>query len=127
LIYMLDTNTSSFIIKGLIPKERLAGKKILISSIVAAELYYGAYKKGSLRLMEVVEVFLRTFEVVPFDLAAAKEYGKLRAKLEKRGEVIGAYDLQIAAHALAIGAVLVNDNEREFRRIEGLKVQNWRK
>jgi len=125
LIYMLDTNTSSFIIKGLIPKERLAGKKILISSIVAAKLYYGAYKKGSLRLMEVVEVFLRTFEVVPFDLAAAKEYGKLRAKLEKKGEVIGAYDLQIAAHALALGAVLVSD--KEFRRIEGLKVQNWRR
>jgi tRNA(fMet)-specific endonuclease VapC len=122
---MLDTNTSLFIIKGLIPKERLAGKKILISSIVAAELYYGAYKKGSLRLMEVVEVFLRTFEVIPFDLAAAKKYGKLRAKLEKKGEVIGAYDLQIAAHALALGAVLVSD--KEFRRIEGLKVQNWRK
>ena len=60
-----------------------------------------------------------------FDLRAAEEYGLIRAELEKEGAVIEAYDLQIAAHARSISAILVTNNEKEFLRVKGLKVENW--
>jgi len=130
---MLDTNICSYIIRERPPevKEKLKEvekfHQVAISSIVASELLYGAYKKGSQRLVEAVEYFIGCFEVYPFDLEAAREYGLIRAELEKRGEPIGAYDLQIAAHARALSAVLVTSNEKEFKKVEGLKVENWLK
>ena len=133
MIYMLDTNICSYIIRERPPevKEKLKEvekfHQVAISSIVASELLYGAYKKGSQRLVEAVEYFIGCFEVCPFDLEAAREYGLIRAELEKRGEPIGAYDLQIAAHARALSAVLVTSNEKEFKKVEGLKVENWLK
>ncbi len=130
-IYMLDTNICSFIIreKPLTVKEKLKmvsiDNKIILSSIVASELLYGAYKKESPRLISIVKTFIDFFEVLPFDLNAAEEYGKLRAYLEKKGNIIGAYDLQIAAHALSLNAILVTNNTKEFSRIEGLKIEDW--
>ncbi len=132
MIYMLDTNICSFIIreKPLTVKEKLKavdtdGNKIVLSSIVASELLYGAYKKGSPKLINTVKTFIDFFEVLPFDLSAAEEYGKIRSFLEKKGIVIGAYDLQIAAHAKSINAALVTNNLKEFSRIEGLKIEDW--
>ena len=124
-LYMLDTNICSYIIKGVVPKERLLHKKIGISTIVASELLYGAKKKGSKKLIRIVDLFLESFEMYDFDEKAAKAYGKIRVDLERRGEIIGAYDLQIAAHAKSLNAVLVTNNSKEFERIEGLRLENW--
>ena len=123
--YMLDTNICSYIIKGYIKKEMLLGKNIFISSIVAGELLYGAKKKNSHKLTKIVNLFLNSFKIIDYDKKAANEFAKIRVELEKRGLIIGAYDLQIAAHAKSLGAVLVTNNEKEFRRIKNLKVENW--
>jgi tRNA(fMet)-specific endonuclease VapC len=72
-------------------------------------------------------VFLGDVPCVDFDSGAALVYGRVRAVLERRGIIIGPYDLQIAAHALSLDLVLVSDNVREFRRVAGLKVENWRR
>ena len=125
MIYMLDTNICSYIIKGFVPKSLLENKKIVISSVVASELLYGAKKKNSKKLIQIVDLFLNNFEVLFFDYEAAKEYAKIRVDLEKRGLIIGAYDLQIAAHAKSLNAILVTNNTKEFGRIQGLKLQNW--
>ena len=125
MLYMLDTNICSYIIKGLVTKERLENKKIAISSVVCSELLYGAKKKGSKKLMNIVDLFLETFEIYDFDKAAAKEYAKIRIQLEQKGLIIGAYDLQIAAHAKSLNAILVTNNCKEFDRVTGLKVENW--
>ena len=69
--------------------------------------------------------FLSRIEVVPFGAEAAREYGSIRADLTRKGTLIGANDLLIAAHAKALGLTLVTNNTREFDRVEGLKVENW--
>jgi len=125
MLYMLDTNICSYIIRGYIPKEKLIDKNIGISSIVASELSYGAKKKGSKKLMKIVDLFLNSFEIYDFNKRAAEEYSKIRVDLEKQGLIIGAYDLQIAAHAKSLNAVLVTNNMKEFSRINGLKLENW--
>ncbi len=131
MLYMLDTNICSYIIRNQPEciKEKLKETEqlheIALSSIVVSELLYGAYKRGSYRLLEAVKHFIDCFTIYDFDYKAAEEYALIRVELEKKGEVIGAYDLQIAAHARALSAILVTNNEEEFRRIEGLKVENW--
>ena len=130
---MLDTNICSYIIRNRPESVKQKLKEIekfhevALSSIVASELLYGAYKKGSQKLIEVVKHFIECFVIYNFDLKAAEEYALIRVDLEKKGTVIGAYDLQIAAHARSLSATLVTNNEREFRRVEGLKVENWLK
>ena len=81
--------------------------------------------KGSARLTERVEAVLREIDVLGLDPAASAIYGAIRAGLEAQGQTIGQNDLWIAAQAKALGATVVTDNEREFRRIEGLAVENW--
>ena len=133
MIYMLDTNICSYIIRNRPESVKQKLKEIekfhevALSSIVASELLYGAYKKDSQKLIEVVKHFIECFVIYDFDLKAAEEYALIRVDLEKKGIVIGAYDLQIAAHARSLSATLVTNNEREFRRVEGLKVENWLK
>jgi tRNA(fMet)-specific endonuclease VapC len=122
---MLDTNICSYIIKGFIPKEKLIDKNIGISSIVASELLYGAKKKNSKKLIKIVDLFLNSFEIYDYNKKAAIEYAKIRVDLEKQGLIIGAYDLQIAAHAKNLKAILVTNNTKEFNRIRGLKIENW--
>ena len=61
-----------------------------------------------------------------FDLDGARAYGELRTAVEKRGAPLGPYDMMIAAHALSLGLIVVTDNEREFRRVKSLQVENWR-
>ena len=131
MLYMLDTNTCSYIIRNRPQhiKEKLEeverNHTIGLSSVVVSELFYGAYKKGSRGLVRLVESFVDYFEIYDYDLRAAVEYGKLRAELERKGVTIGAYDLQIAAHAISLNAVLVTNNLREFKRIRGLRVESW--
>lgn len=128
--HLLDTNTCIYIINRRPPGvfDHFAGRRpgeIAISSITGAELMFGVEKSGSPRNREALDKFLAPLDVLPFDEAAMREYGRIRTVLEGAGTPIGAMDLLIAAHALALGVILVTNNEREFRRAPGLEVENW--
>ena len=99
-----------------------------VSLITFGELIYGAVKRGRLaaekeKWLELVHLL----PVLPLPAEAAEHYGSIRADLEVRGQMIGNNDLWIAAHALAAGLTLVTNNEKEFRRVRGLPIQNWAK
>ena len=100
---------------------------VATSIIVAAELRYGAAKKGSARLAEQLEMILSAIDVLPLEAPADAAYGSARVTLESAGTPIGGNDLLIAAQALALDLVVVTDNEREFGRVDGLRVENWLK
>ncbi len=102
-----------------------AAAGIGVSVVTAAELHFGAAKSGSARNVDALGRFLDNLEVAPFDADAAKLSGSLRAWLVSQGTSIGPYDTLIAAHAHALGAVLVSNNVREFARVPGLKLENW--
>jgi len=131
--HVLDTNILSDLMKN--PAGRVARKiaslsaderdSLATSIVVAAELRYGAAKSGSPVLAERVEQLLKAIDVLALEWDADRHYGVIRARLEKSGTVIGANDLLIAAHVLALDAILVTDNVREFKRVEGLRVENW--
>lgn len=96
-----------------------------ISSVTAAELYFGVARTGSQRNLTALRRFLETLEIAPFDAAAAQVCGPMRAWLANQGTPIGPYDTLIAAHAQALGVTLVSNNTREFERVPGLRVENW--
>jgi tRNA(fMet)-specific endonuclease VapC len=128
--YMLDTNIISDLIKNPHGKAarriaRVGETNVCTSVIVAAELRYGCAKRGSTRLLKAVEDLLGEMPVLPFDVPADTEYGGIRSELEAAGRPIGANDFLIAAHACATGATIVTANTEEFKRIRGLKVENW--
>jgi tRNA(fMet)-specific endonuclease VapC len=128
--YLLDTNIVFDLVRnpqGTVARHvRTVGEKqVCTSIIVAAELRYGADKKGSPRLSSQLDAVLGALEALPFEAPADASYGLLRTSLEKRGTPIGANDLLIAAQALALGYVIVTDNEKESSRVEGLRLQNW--
>ena len=128
--YLLDTNIISGLIRnpsGSVAQriEQAGAKAVCTSIVVASELRYGCAKKGSPKLLARVEELLRVIPVLPLDMPADADYGRIRAELETVGQPIGANDLLIAAHALALGMTLVTDNTREFGRVRGLKVENW--
>jgi tRNA(fMet)-specific endonuclease VapC len=127
---MLDTNIISDLVKN--PQGKAAQRiakvgedSICTSIIVAAELRYGCAKSGSKRLLKAVEDILGEIAVLPFDVPADAEYGGIRAELEAAGKPIGSNDLLIAAHAYATSTTIVTANTDEFKRIRGLKVENW--
>ncbi len=128
---MLDTNICIYLIKQQPPTiiERFLSQpvgEIGISSITAAELAYGVSKSRHVsKNRHALEQFLAPLEIAPFDQAAAWSYGRLRAQLEAKGTPIGSMDLFIAAHALSLGVRLVSNNLREFRRVPGLRLENW--
>lgn len=129
-MYLLDTNILSDLIRnpGGVVAARIAstGETMIATSIVVAgELRYGAERRGSDRLTSKVEELLSLVTVLPLQDDADTHYGRLRADLERRGTPIGANDMLIAAHALALGATLVTDNVGEFARVAGLKLENW--
>lgn len=95
------------------------------STIVAAEMRYGAAKRNSPRLSTRIDLILTTLEVLPFEPDADRIYGMIRSHLERNGTPIGPNDMLIAAHALSADCTLVTDNEREFRRVPGLRLENW--
>ncbi len=128
--YLLDTNIVSDLVRR--PQGRVAERirevgeaQICTSVIVAAELRYGAAKKGSPRLTAQLEAVLGALDVIPFETPADEAYGLIRARLERAGQTIGGNDLLIAAHAVAVGCALVTDNEAEFGRVDGLRRENW--
>ena len=128
--FLLDTNIVSDLVRH--PQGRAATKiaelgedAVATSIIVAAELRYGAAKKGSARLASQLETILGVLEVIPFEAPADATYGNARVALEAAGTPIGGNDLLIAAQALALDMVVVTNNEREFARVDGLRVENW--
>ena len=131
--YLLDTNICIYLIRRkpeIVLKriQRLQVSDLGISSITLSELEYGVAKsrkreRNKLALTE----FLTPIEIMPFDDMAAKHYGELRAYLESRGTPIGSLDTLIAAHAVSLQSTLVTNNESEFRRVPGLKIENWTK
>ena len=128
--FLLDTNTVSYIIKGNIPAvhrrlARIPIAQVFISSVTEAELRYGVAKRpAATKLQQLVEEFLLRVTVLPWDTHAAKQYGQLRADLERLGQPIGNLDMMIGSHALAVGAILVT-NDRVFGRIKKLKLEDW--
>ncbi|HET9407535.1 MAG TPA: type II toxin-antitoxin system VapC family toxin [Candidatus Sulfotelmatobacter sp.] len=128
--YLLDTNIVSDLIRNpqgkVALRVRRAGEhNVCTSIIVAAELRYGAAKKASTQLSAQMELVLGALDVLPFESPADEVCGSIRTRLEHAGQPIGANDLLIAAHALALGCILVTDNENEFARVAGLSRENW--
>jgi tRNA(fMet)-specific endonuclease VapC len=129
--YLLDTNICIYIRKK--KPERVSERfhkvgsgEVAISVITYGELLYGANKSGQrARSLATVQEFVRMVPALPLPENAAEAYGFIRAELESRGEMVGPNDLWIAAHALASGLTLVTNDERELRRVRGLKIQNW--
>jgi tRNA(fMet)-specific endonuclease VapC len=130
--FLLDTNTVSYIIKDNFPRvrERLLKvpmSEVGISVITEAELRFGVARLPHATKLEiVVEEFLLRVEVLPWDSKAARHYARLRATLEEIGEPMGNMDRLIASQALAEEAILVS-HDRVFRRVKGLKVEDWSK
>jgi tRNA(fMet)-specific endonuclease VapC len=128
--HLLDTNVVSDLVRnpqGPVAEHirRVGEAQVCTSIIVAAELRYGAAKKGSPRLARQLEAVLGALDVLPFAAPADAAYGEIRARLEQVGRPIGGNDLLIAAQAMALGHTIVTDNEAEFGRIEGLRRENW--
>jgi tRNA(fMet)-specific endonuclease VapC len=128
--YLLDTNIVSDLVRN--PQGRAAEHirrvgeaQVCTSIIVAAELRYGATKRGSPRLARQLEAVLGVLDVLPFIAPADTVYGEIRTRLEEIGRPIGGNDLLIAAQTLALGYTIVTDNEAEFARIDGLLRENW--
>jgi tRNA(fMet)-specific endonuclease VapC len=100
--------------------------EIGVSTITVSELQYGVSKSKNRGLnKQRIEEFLSPLEILPYDEIAATIYGDIRVQLEKRGEPIGPLDLLIAAHALSRNLVIISNNEKEFKRVKNLKVENW--
>ena len=129
--YLLDTNICIYLIKRkphqVFDRFRsLSVGALGISSITEAELLYGAEKsRQSEKNRLALAHFLLPIEIVTFGSAAAHEYSVIRSDLEKAGNVIGPLDMLIAAQAKSIGTTLITNNEHEFLRVKGLKVENW--
>ena len=130
LKYMLDTNIVIYTIKN---KPALVRESFIkhhgqlsISTVTLMELIYGAEKSmNPERNMKDIEGFTSRLDVLNYDTKAAMHTGQMRAELAKQGKPIGPYDFMIAGHARSLGLILVTNNEKEFNRIPGLRLENW--
>ena len=129
--YLLDTNICIYLIKQHPPEvlqrfQQIQIQQLHIPTVSIFELYYGIAKNNSQRRnLKALENFIAPLTVVDFSIEAAKKSASIRATLEKQGNMIGAYDIQIAAIALSLNMTLLTNNTREFERVEGLKLENW--
>ena len=129
-MFMLDTDTCIYLInerdQALRAKFETHAAALCISSITYAELCFGvAHSANPERNARELEGFCVDLEIRSFDAGAGVHYGEIREALQQRGQPIGANDLLISAHARSIGATLVTNNEREFGRVPGLRLENW--
>ena len=129
--YMLDINIIAYI-RNQRPEAVLKQfakynpEDLCISAITMAELEYGVYRSSKPEQnRQALMLLFNRIAIVPFDDLAAREYGRIRNDLTKKGTLIGANDLLIAAHACSLGVTLITNNTREFDRVEDLKVENW--
>ena len=130
LKYMIDTNIAIYTLKNRPAKVRAAFKKhsgeMCLSSVSMGELICGAEKSARVEQnLSIIEGLGARLKVESFDMRAAMHFGQLRAELAKSGKLIGPYDMMIAGHARALGLILVTNNQREFDRVSGLRVENW--
>ena len=130
-MFLIDTNICIYIMNDhppeVIQKFREIGVgNICISSITVSELQYGACKSNQIKKnIKRLEEFLSPFEILAYDETTSNYYGKIRFHIEKQGNEIGPLDMLIAAHALSENLTLITNNEKEFKRIKLLKVENW--
>ena len=129
--YLLDTCTVSDFVKGepgvLVRVKGTPPDQIAISVVTRMEIEYGLLNpKRARKLAPILDQFLSAISVLPFDDADAKAAAAIRAALHQAGRPIGPYDCQIAGCGLARGLVVVTSNEGEFRRVSGLRIENWR-
>lgn len=131
MLYLLDTDTCSYAMRGASANldarlQKADEGSIAISAVTRAELRFGLEKRGNPRVLsQVVNGFLDRVRVAPWDAAAADRFGRLRAQLERGGTPIGVLDTMIAAHALALGSILVTNNQKHFGKVRALKIENW--
>ena len=131
-MYLLDTNICIFLKNKKSPNVLKKIKKnkhlgIYISSITVAELQFGVYNSKYMERNRIALIkFLTPFSVLNFDDRDAEEFGKIRTSLKNEGKIIGAYDMLIAAQALAKNLILVTDNTKEFCRIKTLTIEDWK-
>ena len=131
--YLIDTNICIYIMNKRPPAvikkfKRFELGEIGISTITVSELQYGVSKSNHRKKdADRLEEFLAPLEMLTYDQMAASVYGDIRFQLENLGQPIGPLDLLIAAHAISRDLVLISNNEREFKRIKRLKVENWAK
>ncbi|MFZ5572621.1 MAG: type II toxin-antitoxin system VapC family toxin [Thermodesulfobacteriota bacterium] len=128
--YLLDTNILSHLIRFptgpvLNRLESILPASACTSIVVSAEIHYGLTKKGSASLTRQARRILKTIDVLPLEYPVDEHYGDIRTHLEKVGAPIGGNDLFIAAHARALGLILVTDNIKEFSRVPDLLIENW--
>jgi len=129
-MYLLDTDTIIYIMKGNDRVKRHLrlhiNDSIKTSVISLMELYYGAYKSQNISSnLAKIKKIEQTLEIVPIDVGSAEIFGRLKAEHEIKGNRLDDFDLAIAAGALTNGLVLVSNNEKHFKRIEGLQLENW--
>jgi len=131
MIYLLDTNTCIYFLNRTSERivsqfKRFSPSVIKLASITVAELFYGAEKsKAKKKNWTIIEKFVSTFEIIPFEEKSSKTYPIIRASLEKAGIPIGPMDLLIASISIANNFVLVTNNVKEFKRVKGLTLENW--
>lgn len=130
LTYLLDTNIVIYVLKRrpikVLEIFNRNASRMAISSITLSELMYGAEKSIHFdKNLEAIEEFVSHLEVLPYDSKASQHYGKIKAKLEKKGQIIGENDLHIAAHAISQALILVTNNLKEFKRVPQLGLENW--
>ena len=129
--YLLDTNICIYLMKGGYPKieKRLTmcrSDEVVLSSIVASELMYGAENSQNReKNLRQLSAFLSGFTILPYGAGSLEPYGKIRAHLRRKGQPIGAADTFIAAQAVAHNLILVTNNEKEFNRVPNLRIENW--
>jgi len=129
--YLLDTNICIYVINHRPPhvRERLhtfTPEQIFISSVTVAELLFGAQKSSNpAQTRKGMLLFLAPFHILDFTVEDADVFGYIRANLQKKGRLIGPYDMQIAAQAISRDITLVTNNTREFERVQGLRLENW--
>ena len=131
-MYLLDTNICIFLKNKKSPNvlQKIKENKhlgIYISSITVAELQFGVYNSKYMERNRISLIkFLTPFSVLNFDDRDAEEFGKIRTTLKNEGKIIGAYDMLIAAQALAKNLILVTVNTKEFCRIKNLTIEDWK-
>ncbi len=129
-MHLLDTNICIYII-NVRPPQVLAKFRehppgtVAMSTVTACELAFGVAKSQSERNHRALQMFMAPLEILPFDESVVWQYAQIRSDLERQGQPIGALDMMIAAHALALSAILVTNNTKEFSRVANLKIETW--
>ncbi|RKX91262.1 MAG: VapC toxin family PIN domain ribonuclease [Spirochaetes bacterium] len=130
-MFLIDTNICIYIMNNHPPQvirkfREIGAGNIFISSITISELQYGVFKSNQIeKNTKRLEEFLRPFELISYGEKASVFYGEIRSYLEREGKTIGPLDMLIAAHAISEKLILITNNEKEFKRVKFLKVENW--